>query len=69
MPDRRYWVIGGEFATAAFDELNAGTARVFGPFTSREDAETAWRDVSRQHGHEFRTRFAVVHEPLKATAA
>ena len=69
MSERRYWVIGGEFASAAFDQLNAGTARVLGPFADRDEAETAWRNVSRQHGHEFQTRFAVVHEPLKVVAA
>ena len=66
MSERRYWVIGGEFASAAFDELNAGTARVLGPFAHRDEAETVWRNVSRHPGHEFQTRFAVVHEPLKA---
>jgi hypothetical protein len=68
MSDQRYWVIGGEFISADFAELHPGTARLFGPFASREEAETIWRDVSRQHGHEFRTRFAVVHEPVKAIA-
>jgi hypothetical protein len=68
MSERRYWVIGGEFATAAFDELNTATARVFGPYESREEAEAAWRTVSRRHGHEFHTRFAVVQEPLRAAA-
>ena len=69
MSERRYWVIGGEFVNADFAELNAGTARVFGPFASREEAETIWRDVSRRHGHEFQMRFAVVREPVKALAA
>ena len=69
MSDQRYWVIGGEFISADFAELNPVTARVFGPFASRADAETIWRDISRQHGHEFQTRFAVVHEPVRALAS
>jgi hypothetical protein len=69
MSEQRYWVIGGEFSSATFDELNTESARVIGPFADRAAAETAWRDLSRRHGHEFNTRFAVVHEPLKAVAA
>jgi hypothetical protein len=67
MFNRRFWVIGGEFRSTDFDHMTEGTERVLGPFTDEREAETAWRTISRAHGHECRTRFAVVQEPLRAT--
>jgi hypothetical protein len=69
MSDRRYWVIGGEFLNGDFEKIHAETARVIGPFSDLRDAETAWRDLSRQHGHEHCTRFTVVTEPLRQAVA
>jgi hypothetical protein len=69
MTDRRYWVIGGEFVDGAFDKMDGKTARVLGPFSALQEAEAVWRNVSRQHGHEFTTRFTVVHEPMKPATA
>jgi hypothetical protein len=68
MSDRRYWVIGGEFLNGTFEEIDTKTARVLGPYSELQAAEAAWRDLSRQHGHEHRTRFTVVTEPLRRAA-
>ncbi len=68
MTHTRFWVIGGEFRSTDFDHMTEGTEKVLGPYPDEAAAETAWRAISRQHGHECRTRFAVVREPLRATA-
>ena len=37
----RYWVIGGEFETTAFDRVLDGTQRIMGPYGCREQAKQA----------------------------
>lgn len=40
-------VYGGVFANTDFEEVIAGTAEVYGPFPTREEAETVWSSRSR----------------------
>jgi hypothetical protein len=41
---RRYWVIGGEYASTAFKQIAGGRAEErIGPFESYEAARAAWQ--------------------------
>ncbi len=66
MASTMYWVVGGEYRSFDFDELKEGTGRVFGPFPSREDAETVWRDTSERHRCQSTMRFTIVAEAARA---
>jgi hypothetical protein len=68
MTNKRYWVIGGEYRSLAFDELIEGTARVIGPFGSLTHAEHAWRAVSEDHRSNCNMRFTIVQEGARAAA-
>ena len=48
MSMRRFWVVGGEFRSPEFDALIDGTGRIWGPFETRGDAESVWREESEQ---------------------
>ena len=40
----RYWVVGGEYSSTAFDEFAAGRSEErFGPFERYQDAVKEWR--------------------------
>jgi hypothetical protein len=66
MPNKRYWVIGGEYRTLHFEELVDGTARVIGPFSSATHAEYAWRAISEEHRSNCNMRFTIVQEGARA---
>jgi hypothetical protein len=66
MHGTNYWVIGGEFGSMNFHKLVHGTAQVQGPFSTRSDAEDAWRSVSEQNRHRAGVRFSIVEEPRRA---
>ena len=57
-----FWVIGGEFGSMNFHKLVEGSAQVKGPFTTREEAEDCWREVSEEHRHKAGIRFAIAEE-------
>ena len=63
-----YWVIGGEFGSMNFHTLLHGSAQVQGPFSTRKEAEDAWRAVSEENRHRGSVRFSIVEEPNRATA-
>lgn len=68
MSDNRFWVLGGEFHSLGFDEIVSGTERVFGPFSTRDEAESTWRDVSQQTRSRCTVRFTIVQEGQRAAA-
>jgi hypothetical protein len=68
MTNNRYWVVGGEFQSTAFDRLVDGTERVFGPFTSRDEAEQVWRHTSERHRPRCNVRFTILHEPTSVAS-
>jgi hypothetical protein len=69
MLGKRFWVIGGRYATIDFETVVDGTERLFGPFSTRGEAEYAWRDVSERHRSECLVRFSIVQENWGAAAA
>jgi hypothetical protein len=60
----RYWVVGGEFQSPEFDALIDGTGRIWGPFETRGDAESVWREESEQRRWSCCTRFTIVTENI-----
>jgi hypothetical protein len=62
MSTSRYWVVGGTFQSLEFDALIDGSGRIWGPFETRSDAETIWREASEQNRWSCCTRFTVVQE-------
>lgn len=62
MQTSRFWIVGGEYATMAFEQLIEGTQRVFGPFGERRQAEDAWRRLSEDHRSQCLTRFTIATE-------
>jgi hypothetical protein len=63
-----FWVIGGEFGSMNFHKLVEGSAQVKGPFKSRQEAETCWREVSEETRHKAGVRFSIVEEPAHVMA-
>lgn len=61
-----FWVIGGEFGSMNFHKLVEGSAQVQGPFSSRQEAEEAWKKVSEENRHRGNVRFSILEEPRRA---
>lgn len=56
-----YWVIGGRYASTAFQALAPGAREVReGPFSTRAEAEKVWSALSWQSVDECNTRFAII---------
>jgi hypothetical protein len=68
MTKSNFWVIGGEFGSMNFHKLVEGSAQVQGPFTTRKEAEDAWRAVSEENRHKAGVRFSIVEEPSRVSA-
>jgi hypothetical protein len=57
---KQFWVIGAEYSDLQFTEPLDGTTRLFGPFTSYQDASQTWRERVSLSRHEARTRYTIV---------
>lgn len=68
MSNNRFWVVGGEFCSLAFEELVRGTEQLFGPFTNRDEAESTWRDIAEKTRTRCTVRFTIVQEGQRAAA-
>ncbi|MBB3932902.1 hypothetical protein GGR25_003966 [Kaistia hirudinis] len=62
MHTSRFWIVGGEYASMAFDRLIEGTQRVLGPFGERGAAEEAWRRLSEENRSQCLMRFTIAAE-------
>lgn len=58
----RYWVIGGEYESTAFDKLVDGTEQILGPYGDRADARRAWEDIAVSTRSICTARFTIVRE-------
>jgi hypothetical protein len=68
---KQFWVIGGEYKDADFNEIEEGSHRVFGPFFSYEEAEQTWRQRSERTRSQAYTRYQIVssaHHPQRPSA-
>jgi hypothetical protein len=59
---QRYWVVGGNYETMAFDRLVEGTERVFGPFGRLQDAVSTWRCVTEKTRYQGTARYTIAAE-------
>ncbi|KAF0231587.1 MAG: hypothetical protein FD175_495 [Beijerinckiaceae bacterium] len=69
---KQYWVIGGEYQCVEFQEVLPGTARVFGPFPTYDEANQIWRERSLASRSSATTRYSIVASapnPAKQIAA
>lgn len=57
---KQFWVIGGEYQCVEFQEVVPGTARVFGPFESYQEANEVWRERSVASRSSATTRYSIV---------
>ncbi len=57
---KQYWVIGGEYSDADFQQVEEGTSRVFGPYNSYGDAHEVWRRRSEMSRARAFTRYMIV---------
>jgi hypothetical protein len=57
---KQFWVIGGEYNCVEFQEVVPGTARVFGPFPSYQEANEVWRERSVASRSSATTRYSIV---------
>ena len=62
MQTSRFWIVGGEYATTAFETVIAGTERVLGPFAERRSAEDAWRRLAEESRSQCLMRFTIAAE-------
>lgn len=62
MSNARFWVVGGEYRSLAFEEVVDGTQRLIGPFDQRDTAENSWRELSEQHRSHCTVRFTIAQE-------
>jgi hypothetical protein len=62
MSNSRFWVVGGEYRSLAFDEIIDGTQHLLGPFDQRDAAERSWRDISEQNRACCTVRFTIAEE-------
>jgi hypothetical protein len=68
MSTSRYWVVGGTYQSLKFDALIDGTGRIWGPFETRSDAETMWREASEQDRWNCCTRFTIAQDNVDRPA-
>ncbi|SHF23041.1 hypothetical protein SAMN02745157_1957 [Kaistia soli DSM 19436] len=62
MQPSRFWIVGGEYVSTAFDTLIEGSERVVGPFGERRKAEDAWRRLSEDNRSQCCVRFTIAAE-------
>lgn len=61
MPER-YWVIGGEYESTAFDKLLDGTERILGPYRDPDAAKRAWEHIAVATRSICTARYTIVRE-------
>jgi hypothetical protein len=68
MMSKQYWVIGGEYRDAEFHEIEEGSHRVYGPFSTYEQANITWKQRSEKSRAQAYTRYTIVasaHNPVR----
>ena len=55
-----YWVVGGSYRDANFAALRDGSAEVYGPFVTYDDALKSWSQRTERTRSEATTRYSVV---------
>ena len=68
----RYWVVGGEYTDTSFTQIAGGKPEErHGPYTSADNARTAWAALSMATVDDAHARYRIERlgeEPARATA-
>lgn len=64
MNQQRYWVIGGDYTCLGFNTLRDRIPHIEGPFADRDQAQAAWKRVSREHSSKATARFSIAVETM-----
>jgi hypothetical protein len=65
MTAERFWVIGGDYSCMGFKALrDSNGATLSGPFDSRQDAQSEWKRLSREHSARATSRFSIAVEQI-----
>ena len=60
---KQYWVIGGEYASTAFDTFAPGkTEERYGPYASFAEAQAQWQRLSWQRVDNCNVRYRIAEE-------
>lgn len=59
----RFWVVGGEYTDTSFNQLVSGSERVMGPYSDRDTAMSAWRQVAEATRGDCHARYTIAQEP------
>jgi len=57
---QEYWVVGGNYSDVSFADLREGTAELFGPFASYDDAFRRWRDCTSSTRSNALARYSIL---------
>jgi hypothetical protein len=60
----RYWVVGGEYADAAFHALIPGTEKMVGPFEDERKARNEWMRLTYCPRSTATTRYSIAAETM-----
>lgn len=60
-----WFVIGGEYTSLNFHSFVAGTAIILGPYKTRDEAESSWKNISAMYRHMAGYRFIILESPKK----
>ena len=58
-----FYVIGGEYSSFNFHRFKHGTEEVLGPYKTRDEAETIWKEKSALKKHQATYRYIILEEP------
>lgn len=61
--DKKYWVVGGDYADCRFNNLQPGTQTISGPFADEARAQTEWHRLTFRDKCSATTRYAIAVEP------
>jgi hypothetical protein len=65
MTSERFWVIGGDYSCMGFKSLrDSNGATLSGPFDDRQQAQSEWKRLSREHSSRAATRFSIAVEQI-----
>lgn len=60
---KRYWVIGGDYADCGFGAIEPGTEKLSGPFGCAVKARTEWQRLTFRDNLGATTRYTIAAEP------
>ncbi len=66
----KYWVVGGEYTSTAFDKIVPGKSEErYGPYDSLRDARAQWQLLSWQKVDNCNVRYRIVEDQAEPRRA